>query len=147
MEKHNDSLKHVYLNKKNARLDVVVQNLYGVHLSIKRQFEIETSRQTPNSNKSTGQKDYFLYHKKDSKGKKRIGKGYYQSPPRVKIPQSDELPIEWRNISVMECGGETKDFFLPNTCTVDNFLLDNISLVLIKPRNIKINIILNTNKY
>ena len=59
IEKHNDSLKHVYLNKKNARLDVVVQNLYGVHFSIKRQFEIETSRQTPNSNKSTGAERLF----------------------------------------------------------------------------------------
>ena len=47
IEKHNASLKNVYLEKKNDRLDSVIQSLYAVHISLKRQYEIESARQTP----------------------------------------------------------------------------------------------------
>ena len=36
IEKHNDSLKHIYLNKNNECLDAVIPSLFVAHVSLKR---------------------------------------------------------------------------------------------------------------
>ena len=43
IEKHNDSLKNIYLKRKNGRLDEVVDDLSLAKISLHRQYELEKS--------------------------------------------------------------------------------------------------------
>ena len=79
IEKHNDSLKNVYLKKQNDRLDSVIQSLYAVHMSLKRQYEIESARQTPRKNSQRKNEKLFTLSSEKFKGKKNSGKGFIKT--------------------------------------------------------------------
>ena len=87
IEKH-DSLKHIYLNKKNDRIDSVVQRLYLSKLSFQRQYCMETSRQTPKSRRRKPPRKIFKLPTEKFKQKKNSGQGFYQSPRKPNVIQS-----------------------------------------------------------
>ena len=106
IEKHNDSPKNVYLEKKKGRLDEVLPALYAAHISLKRQYEIEASRQTPQKKRthSTGEKLFTRSTEKFTK-RKNLGKGFYQNPKKVPPVKTSQLPEEWENLTLMHWGG------------------------------------------
>ena len=128
IEKHNDSQKNVYLRKKSDRLDSVIQSLYAVHMSLKRQYEIESARQTPRKDSQRENEKLFTFSSEKFKVKRNSGKGFYQNQRRMtEKANGDDLLPEWQNISLLRRGGKVllepdKETKLYNTCPVDNIL-------------------------
>ena len=108
-------------------LFAVIPSLFAAHVSLKRQYTIERSRQTPKSNRSANAEGFYKLSKEKFKGKKLTVKGHFQPPRKAKSTSSCDLPAEWQNISLMHWGGQVveengNEISLRNTCTVDNFL-------------------------
>ena len=140
VEKHHDSLKNVFLEQKNCRLDVVIPKLALASKSLKRQYDIRKSRPKPKINKvkkTVANKSKIKIKLKQSKkrgvrlaterfkGKnKASGKGFYQQAPPAKEVIT-ELPQEWSNIPLLQWGGKAVTskgtVEMENTCPLDNF--------------------------
>ena len=95
IEKHNDSLKHIYLNKK---MIVLIQwFLYLSKLLLQRQYCIGTARQTPKGGRMKTPRKMFKLPTETFKQKKNFSHGFYQTPPKAKFNTiDDDFPSEWR---------------------------------------------------
>ena len=100
IEKHNDSLKNIYLNKKHGRLDEVLPEIYSLHISLQRQFEITKTR------RKQDERFFTLSTEKFKKTIKNPGQGIYQHPRKVKSFKLEDLPEEWKNLTLMKWGGK-----------------------------------------
>ena len=110
-------MKNIYLNKKNE----VLPELYSLHISLPRQFEIAKTRQKQD------ERFFTLSTEEFKKAKKNPGEGIYQHPRKVKSFKLEDLPEEWKNLTLMKWGGKVtlelgKEIVLSNTFPIDSLL-------------------------
>ena len=124
IERHNKSLKRIYLTQKNDRLDDVIQNLFTVKDALYKEHEIQSIRQKSKPKRNKKNMKRARYEQEKWKPPKiSDGLGFYQTPPKKRkiseIPHV-KLPVELGGRICNDYLG--KDLDIDNTCTIDNFL-------------------------
>ena len=117
IEKHHQSIKQIFLDQKNGRVDQVIRQLYMAKKALHRQYKIQSSGK--HSTKREGQKlkQDKLFNSPNEKFKppKNSGKGYYQSPPLSEVHKTPtlmksnenecDLPPHWIGLKPLGWGG------------------------------------------